>query len=113
MMSFQSSELTELPVSENSQLFAQRAHSASTARAQRTVRLLSHAQKLANHVGSDCKSPRWDRVSYSPQGRAPTRSPGGTGPVLWIVRITAGARYTLFFGGIHTRYTLQMPGIHM
>ena len=38
MTSFQSSELTELPVVENSQLFAQRAHSACTARAQRTVR---------------------------------------------------------------------------
>ena len=31
MTSFQSSELTELPVVENSQLFAQRAHSARTA----------------------------------------------------------------------------------
>ena len=31
MTSFQSSELTELPVVENSQLFAQRAHSACTA----------------------------------------------------------------------------------
>ena len=31
MMSFQSSELTELPVVENSQLFAQRVHSARTA----------------------------------------------------------------------------------
>ena len=38
MASFQSSELTELPVVENSQLFAQRAHSACTARTQRTVR---------------------------------------------------------------------------
>ena len=38
MTSFQSSELTELPVVENGQLFAQRAHSACTARAQRTVR---------------------------------------------------------------------------
>ena len=38
MTSFQSSELTELPVVENSQLFAQHAHSACTARAQRTVR---------------------------------------------------------------------------
>ena len=38
MTSFQSSELTKLPVVENSQLFAQRAHSAGTARAQRTVR---------------------------------------------------------------------------
>ena len=37
MTSFQSSELTELPVVENGQLFAQRAHSACTARAQRTV----------------------------------------------------------------------------
>ena len=53
MTSFQSSELTELPLVENSQLFAQRAHSARTARAQRKVRPLSHAQKLANHVGSD------------------------------------------------------------
>ena len=40
MTSFQSSELTELPVVENSQLFAQRAHSACTAHAQRTVRPL-------------------------------------------------------------------------
>ena len=40
MTSFQSSELTEIPVVENSQLFAQRAHSACTARAQRTVRPL-------------------------------------------------------------------------
>ena len=40
MTSFQSSELTELPVVENSQLFAQRAHSAGTACAQRTVRPL-------------------------------------------------------------------------
>ena len=31
MTSFQSSELTELPVVENSQLFAQRVHSARTA----------------------------------------------------------------------------------
>ena len=38
MTSFQSSEVTELPVVEKSQLFAQRAHSACTARAQRTVR---------------------------------------------------------------------------
>ena len=38
MTSFQSSELTELLVVETSQLFAQRAHSACTARAQRTVR---------------------------------------------------------------------------
>ena len=38
LTSFQSSELTELPVVENGQLFAQRAHSACTARAQRTVR---------------------------------------------------------------------------
>ena len=38
MTSFQSSELTELPVVENGQLFAQRAHNACTARAQRTVR---------------------------------------------------------------------------
>ena len=37
MTSFQSSELTELPVVENSQLFAQRAHSACIARAQRMV----------------------------------------------------------------------------
>ena len=36
MTSFQSSELTELPVVENSQLFAQRAHSARTAHAQHT-----------------------------------------------------------------------------
>ena len=34
MTSFQSSELTELPVVENSQLFAQRAHSARYARHQ-------------------------------------------------------------------------------
>ena len=38
MTSFQSSELTELPVVENSQLFAQSARSACTARAQRAVR---------------------------------------------------------------------------
>ena len=38
MTSFQSSELTKLPVVENSQLFAQRAHGACTARARRTVR---------------------------------------------------------------------------
>ena len=43
MTSFQSSELTELPVVENSQLFAQRARSACTARAQRTVRPLTPA----------------------------------------------------------------------
>ena len=42
MTSFQSSELTELPVVENCQLFAQRAHSACTARAQRTVRPHCH-----------------------------------------------------------------------
>ena len=53
MMSFQSSELTELLLVENSQPYAQRAHSACTAHAQRTVRPLSQAQKLANHVGSD------------------------------------------------------------
>ena len=40
MTSFQSSELTEVPVVENSQLFAQRANSTCTARAQRTVRPL-------------------------------------------------------------------------
>ena len=40
MTSFQSSELTELPVVENGQLFAQRAHSTCTARAQRTARPL-------------------------------------------------------------------------
>ena len=40
MTSFQPSELTELPVVENSQLFAQRVHSACIARAQRTVRPL-------------------------------------------------------------------------
>ena len=45
MTSFQSSELTKLPVVENGQLFAQRAHSACTARAQRTVRPHSGPQK--------------------------------------------------------------------
>ena len=40
MTSFQSSELTELPVVENGQLFAQRAHHACTARAQCKVRPL-------------------------------------------------------------------------
>ena len=46
MTSAQSSELTELPVVENSQRFAQRAHSACTARAQRTVRPLATHENL-------------------------------------------------------------------
>ena len=41
MTSFQSSELTELPVVKNSLHFAQRAHSGCTARARCTVRPLT------------------------------------------------------------------------
>ena len=47
------------------------------------------------------------REGHPPEARA------AQGPVLGIVRITASARYALLFLGIHTRYTLQMPGIHM
>ena len=34
-------------------------------------------------------------------------------PDLEIVCVTATARYTLCFLGIHTPYTLQKPGIHV
>ena len=50
MTSFQSSELTELPVVENSQLFAQRAHSVCTAHAQRTVRPLRQDRACVWHT---------------------------------------------------------------
>ena len=55
MTSFQSSELTELPVVENSQLFAQRAHNACTARAQRTVRprSMQKAIQMLNMLGCE------------------------------------------------------------
>ena len=65
MTSFQSSELTELPVVENSQLFAQRAHSACTARAQRTVR------PLWDHKLQDSHAPQQQvhRTFQATQGR--------------------------------------------
>ena len=53
MTSFQSSELTELPVVENSQLFAQRTHSACTARAQRTVRPHWSGRGVGGGVGGE------------------------------------------------------------
>ena len=46
MTSFQSSELTELPVVENGQLFAQRAHSACTAHGTPPLAVLADRTKL-------------------------------------------------------------------
>ena len=72
MTSFQSSELTELPVVENSQLFAQRAHSARYAplhsereRLQSPPGLIQHWTKLYavlhcyTSVGIACHVLRW------------------------------------------------------
>ena len=69
MTSFLSSELTELPVVENSQLFAQRAHSACTAPAQRTVR---PPRAAWGHVSGVVQDQDDDQASALP----PTTSPG-------------------------------------
>ena len=52
MTFFQSSELTELPVVENSQLFAQRAHSAGTAHGTPPCAAQQYAQHKGQIFGS-------------------------------------------------------------
>ena len=54
MTSFQSSELTELPVVENSQLFAQRAHSACTA----------HGTPPLKHYGTASRAKKVGATTY-------------------------------------------------
>ena len=56
MTSFQSSELTELPVVENSQLFAQRAHSARTA----------HGTPPKTQVSDSRRTTQWDQLEDAP-----------------------------------------------
>ena len=82
MTSFQSPELTELPVVENSQLFAQRAHSACTAHGTPPQNLPSVANGQCSVCGGRSLG---DLTSLPPGGRSHTLRPSrkGRGSGMW------------------------------